>query len=75
MLIKGYINRLCIETPSYLRMGVSAITTIFGGLSVTLTEAQRSKATINAPDQNENENDLQHVPLSRCAVGVFGPSC
>jgi hypothetical protein len=48
MLIGGYINHLCGETPTDLRMGVSAPTTNFVGLSVTLTETQR-KATINSP--------------------------
>jgi hypothetical protein len=23
----------------------------------------------------ENENDFQHVPLSRCAAATLGPSC
>jgi hypothetical protein len=50
MLIKGYINQLCGETPPDLRMGVPAPTTSFVGLDVKLTETQR-KATIHARDQ------------------------
>jgi hypothetical protein len=41
MSIKGYINRLCGETPTDLRMGVQAPTTNFAGLSVILSETQR----------------------------------
>jgi hypothetical protein len=48
MLIKDYINQLCGETPTDLRMGVPAPTMNFVGLSVTLTETHR-KAGINAP--------------------------
>jgi hypothetical protein len=44
MLIRSYINQLCVETPTDLRMGVPASTTNFVGLSVTLTETQRKAA-------------------------------
>jgi hypothetical protein len=50
MLMRGYINQLCGETPTDLRMGVPAPTTNFVGLTVTLTETQR-KVAINAPYQ------------------------
>jgi hypothetical protein len=50
MLISGYINQQCGETPSDLRMGVLALTINFVGMSVTPTETQR-KAAINAPYQ------------------------
>jgi hypothetical protein len=49
MLIMGYINQLCGETPTDLRiMGVPARATNFVGLTVTLTDTQR-KTAINAP--------------------------
>jgi hypothetical protein len=54
MLIKGYINQLCGETPSCLRMGVPAPKANFVGMSVTETETQR-KAAINAPYQSRQE--------------------
>jgi hypothetical protein len=47
MLIKGYNNHLCGETPTDQRMRVPALTTNFADLSVTLTDAQR-KPTISA---------------------------
>jgi hypothetical protein len=54
MLIKGYINQLCGQTPTNLRMGVPAPKTNFVGLSVTLTETPR-KAAINSPFQSGRE--------------------
>jgi hypothetical protein len=48
MLIKGYVNQLCGETPIDSRMRVPAATTKFVGMTITLTETQR-KAAINAP--------------------------
>jgi hypothetical protein len=47
VLIKGYINQLCGETPTDLRMRVPLPSTNFVGLSVALSEAQR-KTAINA---------------------------
>jgi hypothetical protein len=44
----GLINQLCGQTPNDLRMGVSAPTSNFVSLEVTLTKTQR-KAAINAP--------------------------
>jgi hypothetical protein len=41
MLIRGYINQLCGETPTDLRMEVPAPTINFASLSVTLIETQR----------------------------------
>jgi hypothetical protein len=38
MLIKGYVNKLCGETPTDLRMGIPANVTNFDGYCVTLTE-------------------------------------
>jgi hypothetical protein len=46
MLVRGYINKLCGQTPTDLRMGALVPTTNFVGLPVTLTETQR-KAAIN----------------------------
>jgi hypothetical protein len=54
MLIKGYINHLCGETPTDLRMGVLAHATNFVGLSVTLIETHR-KAAINFNLQSGRE--------------------
>jgi hypothetical protein len=48
MLIEGYINQLCGETPTDLRMGVPAPTTNFACLEVKPTETKR-KAPIPAP--------------------------
>jgi hypothetical protein len=50
MLIKDYINHLCGETPTGLRMGGLAPTTNFAGLTVSPTDTQH-KAAINAPYQ------------------------
>jgi 8-oxo-dGTP pyrophosphatase MutT (NUDIX family) len=41
LLIRGYINQLCGQTPTDLRMGAPIPTTHFDGLPVTLTETQR----------------------------------
>jgi hypothetical protein len=48
MLIKGYLNQPCGETPTDLRMGVPVPTTDFVGLSVILTKTQR-KAAMDVP--------------------------
>jgi hypothetical protein len=47
-LIRGYINQLCGETPTDLRVGTPMPTRNLAGLPVTLTETQR-KAAINSP--------------------------
>jgi hypothetical protein len=52
MLIKVYINKLCGEKPTPLRMGVPPPTTNFVGLTVTLTKTQERKAAIDAPYQS-----------------------
>jgi hypothetical protein len=44
MLIKGYINQICEETPIDLSIGIPSPTTNFAGLSVTLIETQRKVA-------------------------------
>jgi 8-oxo-dGTP pyrophosphatase MutT (NUDIX family) len=47
-LIRGYINLLCGETPTDLRLGTPMPTRNLAGLPVTLTVTQR-KAAINSP--------------------------
>jgi hypothetical protein len=51
LLIRGYINQLCGQTPTDLRMGASVPTTKFASLPVTLKETQR-KAAVNSPMQS-----------------------
>jgi hypothetical protein len=51
MLIRGYINKLCGQTPTDLRMGAPMPTTNFAGLPVTLTETH-GKAAINSKFQS-----------------------
>jgi ADP-ribose pyrophosphatase YjhB (NUDIX family) len=50
MLSKGYMNHLCGEAPTDLRMGVPPPTTKVAGLAAPLTETQR-KSAINSPYQ------------------------
>jgi hypothetical protein len=59
LLIRGYINQLCVETPTDLRVGTPMPTSNLDGLHVTLTETQR-KAAINSPFQSsENARNLE----------------
>jgi hypothetical protein len=59
LLICGYINQLCGETPTDLRVGTPMPTETLAGLPVTLTETQR-KAAINSPFQSgSNARDLE----------------
>jgi hypothetical protein len=74
MLIKGYINQLCGETPTNSCMGVLAPTTHFIGLTVSLTETQR-KAAINSMyqtyhDARELEDCLEAQPLRFAMLGI-----
>jgi hypothetical protein len=76
MLIKGYVKKLCGETPTDLRMGALAPTAKLVGPSVTLTETQR-KATINATkesgqDARKLENWLEMQPQRFVMLG-FNP--
>jgi 8-oxo-dGTP pyrophosphatase MutT (NUDIX family) len=48
LLFRGYINQLCGETPTDLRVGTPMPTRNLAELPVTLTETQR-KAAINSP--------------------------
>jgi hypothetical protein len=81
MLIKGYINQLCGETPTDLRMKVLDPTTTFVGLTITLTETQR-KAAINsayhtsrdAPHARELEDWLKSQPQSFANLGINADS-
>jgi hypothetical protein len=47
ILIKDYVNQLCGETPTDLRIGVPVNVTNFVELSIKLTEMQR-KAAVNS---------------------------
>jgi hypothetical protein len=59
LLIRGYINQLCGETPTDLRVDTPMPTRNLVGLHVTLTETQR-KAEINSPFQSgENSRNLE----------------
>jgi hypothetical protein len=59
LLIRGYINQLCGETPTDLRVGTPMPTRNLAGLRVTLTETQR-KAAIKSPFQSgENARNLK----------------
>jgi hypothetical protein len=59
LLIRGYINQLCGETPTDLRVGTPMPTTNLAGLHVTLAETQR-KATTNSPFlYGENARNLE----------------
>jgi ADP-ribose pyrophosphatase YjhB (NUDIX family) len=59
LLIRGYINQLCGETPADLRVGTPMPMRSLVGLPMTLTETQR-KAAINSPFQSgENARNLE----------------
>jgi hypothetical protein len=59
LLIRCYINHLCGETPTDLRVRMPIPTRNLVGLPVTLTETQR-KAAINSPFQSgSNARDLE----------------
>jgi hypothetical protein len=78
MLIKGYINHLCGETPNDLRMRVPAPTTSFAGVEVTLTETQ-CKATINAlsparQDARNLEDWLEMQSIRFVMLGIYAYS-
>jgi hypothetical protein len=78
MLIKGYINQLCGETPTDLRMGAVACTPNYASLIVTLTETQR-KAAINSTYQigreaRELEEKLQAQPQRFAMLGIHDDS-
>jgi hypothetical protein len=74
MLIKSYMNQLCGEAPTDLRMGIPAPTTNFVGMSVTLNGTQR-KAAINAliqfrQDVRKLEDGLEMQPQRFLMLGI-----
>jgi hypothetical protein len=74
LLIRGYINQLCGQPPTDLRMGVPTTTTNFGGLPVTLSETQR-KAAINSKfhsgrEPRELEDCLEAQPQRFVLLGI-----
>jgi glyceraldehyde-3-phosphate dehydrogenase/erythrose-4-phosphate dehydrogenase len=78
MFIKGYINQLCGQTQTNLRMGVPAPKTSYVGLSVTLIDTQR-KAAINSRFQSvreprELEDWLEAQPKRFAMLGIIADS-
>jgi hypothetical protein len=74
VLIRGYINHMCGQTPTDLRMGAPIPTTNFAGLLVTLTETQR-KAAINSKfesgrEPRELEGWLEAQPQRFVLLGI-----
>jgi hypothetical protein len=54
LLIRGYINQMCGETPTDLRVGTPMPTRNLAELPMTRTETQR-KAAINSPFQTGSD--------------------
>jgi hypothetical protein len=78
LLIRCYINQLCGETPTDLRVGTPMPTRNFAGLPVTLTETQR-KAAINSPFQSGDiarnlEDWLEAQPQRFLLLGITADS-
>jgi hypothetical protein len=78
LLIRGYINHLCGQTPIDLRMGTMMPTNSLDGLPVTLTETQR-KAAVNLPLQfgknaRELEDWLEAQPQRFPLLGITADS-
>jgi hypothetical protein len=78
VLIRDYINQLCRQTPTDLRMGAPVATTNFVGLPVTLTWTQR-KAAINSDFQSgreprELEDWLEAQPQRFVLLGITNDS-
>jgi 8-oxo-dGTP pyrophosphatase MutT (NUDIX family) len=78
LLIRGYINELCGETPTDLRVGMPMPTRKLVGLPVTLAETQR-KAAINSPFQSggnprELEDWLEAQPQRFLLLGITADS-
>jgi ADP-ribose pyrophosphatase YjhB (NUDIX family) len=78
LLIRGYINQLCGETPTDLRVGTHVLTRNLVGLPVTLTETQR-KAAINSPFQygsyaHNLEDWLEAQPRRFLLLGITADS-
>jgi hypothetical protein len=78
LLIRGYVNQLCGETPTDLRVGMPIPTTNMASLPVTLTETQR-KAAINSPFQygayaRDLEDWLEAQPQRFLLLGITADS-
>jgi ADP-ribose pyrophosphatase YjhB (NUDIX family) len=78
MLIRGYINKLCGQTPTDLRIGALVTTSNFTGLPVTHTETQR-KAAINSKfqsgrDPRELEDRFKAQPQRIVLLGITADS-
>jgi 8-oxo-dGTP pyrophosphatase MutT (NUDIX family) len=78
LLIRGYIDQLCGETPTDLRVGTPMPTRNLVGLHVTLTESQR-KAAINSPfqtgsDARDLEDWLEAQPQRFLLLGITADS-
>jgi hypothetical protein len=78
LLIRIYINQLCGETPTDLRVGMPMPTRNLVGLPMTLTETQRKEA-INSPFQSggnagELEDWLEAQPQRFLLLGITDDS-
>jgi hypothetical protein len=78
LLIRGYINQLCGETHTDLRVGTPMPTSNLAGLPVTLTETQR-KASVNSPfqssaDARDLEDWLEAQPRRFLLIGITADS-
>jgi hypothetical protein len=74
LLIRGYINQLCGETPTDLRVGTPMPTTKLDGLHVTLPETHRKK-WVNSPfqygaDARDLEDWLEAQPQRFLLLGI-----
>jgi hypothetical protein len=59
LLILDYINKMCEQTPTDLRVGAPIPTTNFVGLCVTLTETQRKPAVNSQFQSGRYPNELE----------------
>jgi hypothetical protein len=78
LLICGYINQLCGETPTDLRVGMPMPKRNLAGLPVNLMETQR-KAAINSPfetgsDSRDLEDWLEAQPQRFLLLGITANS-
>jgi hypothetical protein len=78
MLIRGFINQMCGDTPTDFSMGVPAPTTNFDGLSITLTETQRKAATNfkfnSGRELRDLEDWLEAKPQRFAMLGIIANS-
>jgi ADP-ribose pyrophosphatase YjhB (NUDIX family) len=78
LLIRGYVNQVCGEIPTDLRVGMPIPTTNLVGLLVTLTETKR-KATANLPfqygaDARDLEDWFEAQPRRFLLLGITADS-